>query len=356
VGVAQAMTRRKIQLVGGGTYSVSLPKEWAESRGIEPGDEVGLHTHLDGVLVIEPQDGDGPDGVPEQVVLDVDDLDAPHVQRLLIAAYAAGVDRITLQADDGVSSAHRHAVGGATAELTGMTVVDESEAAITATVPVDPAEVSIGQSVRHFLFVATSMHRDGTAAVFGETSPESVLERTEQANRLHALVDRHFRRSLSKLDEVDALGITREELFRLWTASRELKRVAESAETLAETARRLDSPPEGPLTTDLREAARTARECVETATPAVVGGGKVAPVRDSIAAGERARGMVEDLDARLFDEGAGDPRLTRATEAIERTADSGTAIAEIGLRQVISRSDRPDADLDTIGRIESAEG
>ncbi|MXR40392.1 AbrB/MazE/SpoVT family DNA-binding domain-containing protein [Halobaculum sp. WSA2] len=349
------MTRRKIQLVGGGTYSVSLPKEWAETRGIEPGDEVGLHTHLDGVLVIEPQDGDGLDGVPEQVVLDADDLDAARVQRLLIAAYAAGIDRITVRFDAGVSSAQRHAVGSAAAELTGMTVVDESDTAITATVPVDPAEVSIRQSVRHFLFVATSMHRDGTAAVFGETSPESVLERTEQANRLHALVDRHFRRSLSKLDEVDALGITREELFRLWTASRELKRVAESAETLAETARDLDSPPERPLTADLRDAAQTARNCVETATPAVVDGGKVDPVRESIEAGERVRGLVDDLDARLFDEDAGDPRLTRATKAIERTADSGTAIAEIGLRQVISRQDCAGGDADAIGGIRVAE-
>jgi len=62
-------------------------------------------------------------------------------------------------------------------------------------------------------------------------------------------------------------------------------------------------------------------------------------VCESIAAADRARELVAGLDARLFDGGTGDPRLTRATAAIERTADSGTAIAETGLRQIVSQCD-----------------
>jgi phosphate uptake regulator len=50
------MDTRKIQTVGGGTYTVSLPKEWAESVDVAAGSVVGLHIHIDDVLVIQPQE------------------------------------------------------------------------------------------------------------------------------------------------------------------------------------------------------------------------------------------------------------------------------------------------------------
>ncbi len=47
------METRKIQQVSNGTFTVSLPREWADGEGITAGTVVNLHTHLDGMLVIQ---------------------------------------------------------------------------------------------------------------------------------------------------------------------------------------------------------------------------------------------------------------------------------------------------------------
>lgn len=329
------MTRRKIQLVGGSSYYVSLPKEWADTQGVEPGDEVAVHTHLDGVLVVEIRETEGKPGVPDRAVLSVDEHDADGIERLLTAAYTAGVEQIAFESTAELSAAHHRAVDSVASELTGVTVSGTGDGVVTANTLLDPAEVSIRQSVRHLSFVALSMHRDATTALIGDTSPESVLERRKQVRRLHALVDRHFCRSLSEFDEVDALGITREELFRLWRTSQELEGVAEAAATVAKTARTLDTPVEESLVADVRETAVTARDCVERGATAVLEERDLGSVHESFTDHERVGEIVDDLEDRLFVEAVGDPRLIRATDAIERTSKCGTAIANVGLRKNI---------------------
>ena len=343
------MTRRKIQLVGGSTYSVSLPKEWAEMQEVDPGDEVTLHTHVDGVLAVEPCDRDSASGVPENLVFDVDGCGPDELGGLLHAAYATGVERVSFEADEGFSPAHRRAVDGVVSELTGVTVSDESDHAITVNVPLDPAKVSIRKSVRQLSFIALSMHRNATAALFGEIDPESVLDRSAESTRLHALVDRHFRRSLSRLAEVDALNISREELFALWTTSRELDRVCAAAATIAETARRIEAPPSEPLADGLREAARAARRCVETATTAVVDGCDRGAFRTSIADSERPAALVDTVDRHVSEAGTSIVRLPRALDAIERTSVHGAAIAQAGLRRSVYEHERSPDDQPTRG-------
>lgn len=49
--------KRRVQVVGGSTYSVSLPKEWAKSVGIEPGSEVSMEILPDYSLRIVPLRG-----------------------------------------------------------------------------------------------------------------------------------------------------------------------------------------------------------------------------------------------------------------------------------------------------------
>ena len=45
---------RKVQLTGGSTYAVSLPKNWAKAAGIKPGDHVQLIPQPDMSLLIVP--------------------------------------------------------------------------------------------------------------------------------------------------------------------------------------------------------------------------------------------------------------------------------------------------------------
>jgi phosphate uptake regulator len=331
------METRKIQQVGGGTYTVSLPKEWAESADITAGTVVDLHTHIDGLLVIQAQES--AEDTPTELSIRLDDDEPAAVERTLRAAYAAGAETVRLDAPEGFSDGQRSAIDRVTRTLTGVTVVSETETAITVRTMLDASEVSITQSVRQLQFVTLSMHRDARAALTGDGTVEQPGDRDDQADRLYAMVGRHFERGLSRLDEVDALGLTRPELFQLWATARELERVGDHAERIAAVASRIDEPVAGALADDVDDIARTAQQVVEDAVGVVIDEAEIGTAQRALDARDRVRADVTALDRRLFESAGADYRLTHVLDSLHRTAEHGGNIAELGIRMRLRERD-----------------
>jgi phosphate uptake regulator len=326
------METRKIQTVGNGTYTVSLPKEWAEREGVDAGDVVDVHTHLDGLLVVQPRDTPPDD---ERAVTVPVDGTPDAVERAVRAAYAAGCEAVTLDTAGELAGRQRATLGRVVRNLTGVTVGDDGR---TVRVLLDAEEVSVRQSVRQLRFVALSMHDEATAALF-DGDPTGV-DRDDQADRLYAMVDRHLARALERLDEVDALGVTRSELFELWATARELERVADGAERIGRVAETLDGVDE--RTADpLRALAGDARSAVDDAVDALVGDAGIDAARRALDARDAVREDAAALDRRLFESTTADYRLVRVLDVCRRTAEHGGTIAELALRAAVRRGDAP---------------
>lgn len=327
------METRKIQTVGGGTYTVSLPKEWAESEGCTAGTTVNLHTHIDGLLVIQTPESQT--GARNRVALEAGTDDPAEIEQLLRAAYAAGVESVVLEVPDGYTDEQLRAIERVTRNLTGVTVAEETETAVTVQTLLDAGEVSVRQSVRQLQFVALSMHRDAMAALTAGTTSDRWGDRDEQADRLYAMIDRYFERGLARLDEIDALGLTRSELFSLWVTANELERVADHAERIGTIADQLDGEPAGTIVTALDDIARDVRTVVEDAVRVIIDDACVTTARQTLAKRRAVRQRITDLDRQLFESGDADYRLTRALDSLSRTAEHGGNIAEFGLRMAV---------------------
>ena len=352
------MDTRKIQTVGGGTYTVSLPKEWAESEGCTAGTTVNLHTHIDGLLVIQTPDSQT---TPRnRVTLEVGNDDPAEIEQLLRAAYAAGVESVALEAPDGYTDEQHRAIERVTRNLTGVTVAEETETAVTVQTLLDAGEVSVRQSVRQLQFVALSMHRDAMAALTSGTTSDRWADRDDQADRLYAMIDRYFQRGLARLDEIDALGLTRPELFSLWVTANELERVADHAERIGTVADRLDGHPPSAIVTDLDDIADAVRTVVEDAVRIIIGDACVTTAREILDKRRAVNQRITALDRQLFESGDADYRLTRALDSLSRTAEHGGNIAEFGLRMavrdgVLADSSTGTDDADTAGSAAETE-
>ncbi|QIB77623.1 phosphate uptake regulator PhoU [Haloferax volcanii] len=344
------METRKIQQVSNGTFTVSLPREWADGEGITAGTVVNLHTHLDGMLVIQaPEceddasmqftvtvdggdgDGDGGDGG--------DDSAGDGLEQTLRAAYAAGSKQVVVEADGTFDAEQRQAVRRVARNLVGVTITEESDASVTVRNVLDANEVSIRQSVRQLQFVAVSMHRDATAALTGAAPLDGFAERDDRADRLFAMVDRHFTRGLDRLDEVDALGETRPELFRLHTAARELERVADQAERIAAVASAVPDPLPPAVADEVSELAEVVPEALDDAVQVALDGEDPDAAREALSARDRVREGVGKVERRLFEEADPDVdvdhRFAHALHALERTAEHVGNVAEVGLRTAV---------------------
>lgn len=327
------MEQRKVQEVGGGTYTVSIPKAWAERTGIAAGDTVNIDAYGDNQLVIEPTPPN--DDVPTRIQLHVGNETPSGLTRTVRAAYAAGCQELVLVASEGFSRAQCRAVDAATNAFIGGTVATESETELTVEVLLDAREVSVEQSVRQLRFTTLSMHRDAVDALLG-AGGLWVDDRADEADRLFAMIGRYCGRGLARLDELDALGLNRLQLFELRTAARELERVADRAETIGEVANGIDTFPDPVSAEQLETIGRNARSVVEQGTAVVVGDADASTAHDALERRANTRSTIEAIDP--------DPsastcnyQLGRALDALRGTVESGGTIAELGLQAAMRR-------------------
>ena len=335
------MQTRKLQKVGGSTYTVSIPKRWARDHGLDAGDEVHLYGHGDGSLVVRGSETDG--GRLDGVRIAVECEGGEAVERALRAAYASGFEEIELVAEDGFSDDQRRTASSLAKTLVGTEVVEESDDRLAVRNLLDPDDVSVRQSLIQLEFVALSMHRSATAAATERANADHVPGRDDEADRLCAMITRHFRRSLTDFGELDRLGLDRTELVEFRLAARQLERVADHAVDIARTARALDSPNESetpdelaPLRDDLESVADASRRVVDEATDALLDGDAAETAHGALDLRDEAVADGEALNRALFERASDDAyRLTTVADSLVRTAECGGNVAEVAVQSAI---------------------
>lgn len=328
------METRKVQQVGGGTVTVSLPRPWAEEHDIEAGERVFLYRHLDGSLVLRRGEKERSDLAT--IRLPVDAATSATPERLLQTTYAAGYREIVLTRPEGFSPAQSRAIARAVRGLTGVDITQESAESVTIDGLLDPADVSIRQSVIQLRYSTLSMHEATMAALEdGGGGVAQVRDRYADVERVVRHVARHYNRGLQEFDELDALGLDRAALAHYYQIATQLERAATHIRTVADHLEALDPelPPEDLDT--VCSLGEDAGALLEASVEAALNGGdtdRAHAVLDSTAdLVDRAR----DVDARSMDSAAA-YRLGAIIEAILAIARAGGEIAETALHRSVT--------------------
>src|SRR5438105_3164242 len=90
------MEGRKLQLTGGSTYVVSLPKRWVTDAGLKAGDTVFLEPQVDGAVSIRAHPAEKP-LARRRVFEEKGEERRDHLLRKLIGAYIAGFGYIEIR-------------------------------------------------------------------------------------------------------------------------------------------------------------------------------------------------------------------------------------------------------------------
>ncbi|MFC7164730.1 phosphate signaling complex PhoU family protein [Halospeciosus flavus] len=326
------METRKIQQVGGGTYTVSIPVQWANDHDIEAGNTAYLYTHRDGSLVVRWNEKEHSELATTDIELDDT---APEVaERMLVAAYSAGFKKIQLRNSEGLSSAQRRAIDTCTRGLTGVEITEESTHHVTVQGLLDASDVSIRQSTIQLQYITLSMYQAALDFFAGEsTESEHIITRDDEADRIFHLITRHFNRSLLDLAELDLLGITRPQLFEYYVTARQLERIADHAAKIARCVQRTEYTVSEELVTESRAIGENARQVVEEASDAIINGESTEMAHSALDDCEHVIQEARNLDRTLIDHSPEEAYiLTRVLDSIIRTAKYGGNIAEIALR------------------------
>lgn len=326
------METRKVQVTGGSTYTVSLPKDWATDNGIEAGSTVAFYPDGETLILASNHQQNGIEGT-----LTIDDLTGDDLVRTVMTMYVSGFDIIAIEADR-ISTNQRRAIRKATQSLVGLEVIEETSDRVVIQDLLDSSELSIHNAITRMRLIATSMLEDAVIALIenDDDLARDVIQRDDDVDRLWFVVSRIFRATLRSPTATEELGLPREVCFDYHTSARQLERIADHAAKIGQMALELDDIPEA-AGAALQDLHADAAEVTNMAMDALL-------EEDSTAAtnlGNSARRSILDIDehVRAIDEMLRDldPRqaqhLGLVVDSLSRCADYGGNIAETALQK-----------------------
>ncbi len=329
------METRKVQLSGGTTYTVSLPKFWAEDHDIDAGSLLYLYPNADGSLLIEAAEKAATEG--HSVTVETDDADEAELRETVTALYLIGVDEVRIRDRSDDIAEVEHVVRQVIADLTGFEILEVDERGLAVRNLIDANNVSIHKTTIRLRLIADAMHEDAVSAVVDDDPmlAENVIDRDTEADKLFRLVSRHFQRTLTDLGEVQKLEFSRAELFAYYYLARQLERIADHAEKVACVA--IDQPhaPDEDLGQNIESLGRDARSLIWDATEPILSDTAVDLAYDALSKREAITTEIGNLDRALY-ENDHVPEAYRwglLIDSLERTAEYGGNIAELAIQQ-----------------------
>jgi len=229
------MEIRRVQVTGGASFVVTLPKDWAEAQNIRKNDPVGLVAQPDGTLLITKKITED----PIQRVKEIDSTaitDPAFLFRMLIGAYITGFTVIRITTKVRFPPFVRTVVRDFTQMTIGQEVVEETETSITIKDLLNPAEMPYDNTLKRMFVIIKTMHEDAITAL--ETHNRSlamdVIKRDTDADRLNWLIARQTTMILQNVSLSRKMGITPNMATNYYMLSRIIERVGDHAVRIAE--------------------------------------------------------------------------------------------------------------------------
>jgi len=333
---------RKLQLTGGSTYIVSLPKDWVQQMGLEKGSLVSIVKADDLSLRIRPKMVEKGDR-QRRAVISVSHGDDPNsVVRRVVSAYLVGYNIIqVLDHESRIDSAQRLAMKDFTRrKLVGTEILSDLPNELTLQVLLSYAELSVKDALRRMGIIAASMHREAllTVGVDDSTLAREIISMDDEVDRFSLYIIRLLKVAVSDSLVLRESGLRspRECLgYRLITKS--VERMADHAVNIARNSLALTlTGMEEEVLGELRMLSEAALEVFESSVESLFD--------DDYSAADGALQRAEGL--RGLEAGAvqtivkyspqGDVAALRLIiESIMRTAEYGADIAEIVMNMTI---------------------
>ena len=224
------MELRKIQVTGGSTHVVSLPKKWVDRNGLGRSDTVAIHEEPDGSLLLIPH-SEGRAASKSLTVQLPDRPDEEDVIRRLVGAYLAGADEIHVRSTGKMDPKVRAQVRGITRDLVGVEILEESANAMTLQDLVGVSDMDLRKTLSRMQRIARIMYDDAVTALQTRDveAAKEVAKRDDELDRLLWMVSKQMHALLEQPRLAAKLSVRPAEALNLFLAARSLERMGDHA-------------------------------------------------------------------------------------------------------------------------------
>jgi phosphate uptake regulator len=237
--------KRRIQLTGGSTYTISLPIKWARDAGITQGDELAVLQRSDNSLILTPvKKREGELKCAELELTKQESFEDNF--RYLIAQYLIGSDIVKLVSPSGFEAEERRRIKEEVRKrLIGMEVVGESSKEIVLKSFLKYEDFTLHDAIQSMSKIIMAMLDDAIYALeqSDKSRAKDVVERDNEIDRFYLLIVRQLKAAISdpELAKKIAVGRPRDSLgYRIIVKS--IERMGDHTENIARNALKLSSP------------------------------------------------------------------------------------------------------------------
>jgi len=225
---------RKVQLTGGSTYTLSLPKAWVDEMSLSPRDGVRVDWRPSGALRLSPLNREY---IQQKTVsINADNLPKDSLHDHLMGAYISGVDKImiTFLANQkrGLSKQIRRFLRN----TRGFEIMNETDSRIELLCLLRASEMPLTASINRMYSQLSSLIRDLVLVIEGESKEilNDANEREAEVDALLYLVQRQVATSLDSYFVANSLKVSRNQAVEYSNLARALERMMDHALTMAD--------------------------------------------------------------------------------------------------------------------------
>ena len=229
------MDVRRVQMTGGSSYIITLPKEWVKKSNIEKNDPVGLLTQSDGTLLVTSEMNRKNHQRIKEFKVD-EKSNERFLFRKLIGAYISGFDSIEIKSKGRMTPKIRKTIRKFIQTTIGQEVVEETDNKVILKDLLNPAEMPFHRSIKRMHIMVKGMYEDTINAIRTKDKKlaEDVILRDNEIDRLHWLIARQNNIINRNVNFAKKMGITIEEATTSYLLSKRLERIGDHIIKIAE--------------------------------------------------------------------------------------------------------------------------
>ncbi len=228
--------KRKIQLTGKSTYTISLPRDWVTKLNLTQGDELSILEQNDGTLLLSKNSL-----TPKrerEVTIDIDVIgETSLLEKIIISKYLAGFSKIIIKSKSNISPKTSKAISSTVSKLIGSEIISEEFQEVEIRDLAIHGEFPIDKALRRGHLIARNMQVVAVEAFVtsDKESARDVFERENAVDRLYFLIRREISSALENPTILKEMNIKPQEVLYIYPVAKSLEKIADHCESIAKS-------------------------------------------------------------------------------------------------------------------------
>lgn len=330
---------RKLQLVGGSTYVLSLPKKWVDELNLKTGDPVSIVKNVNQSLSILPTQNSRTVKVSKSKAIIGQKDTIESIQRKIIAMYLAGYQLIEIYTKGGrIQLEHKQAIRDLVRKnMIGTEIVESTPDSLTVQVLTSLPELSINDALRRMFLLTTTMHRQAIDALkeMDTDLGEEITHLDDEVDRFSLYILRNLTLAVENEKILRDIGLKKpSDCISYRIVVKSIERVADHAVSIASRVKFLKSTLEPAL---LQKISRLSEESLKVFEDSILALNKRDySLADSVASNAcRISEKEKEFTDNLEESKKYSSVIKFVLEDIRRTAEYSSDIAEAVINETV---------------------